>query len=1257
MNRTLHYLLLFVFIGLSGSALAQEILGTVVDSKNQPLTNASVQVKQGGISKGATITDFDGHYSVKPLEPGLYDVTVTFTGYGEKTVNGVIVSPGEKTESNFILEAGSKVLKTVTVYSKPLIDKYKTSQIMTTKEISQKPTTQTEDLVALTPGIYQAQRGGQVYSGGGRSTGNVYIIDGVQVQGTIGVDMSQNATEQLEVISSGIPANYGDVSGAVINITSRGVAQKFTGNVTLQHSIDGYNNNLASFSIAGPLVKRKAVDSITKRRESIMGFALSGDYYNDHDRYPSFYNSFVTKGNVLQQLQQNPLTATTSNSGQQIFNPSSAYITDNQLTTVKQPPHNVIQEGRLNGKVDLKITDQMHVTAGANIDYTSQDLYNSARNLFAPEATPRENTFAGRGFIRFTQKLGKQGAIVDTGKHSIISNAYYVVQVDYQKEYIINQDPKFKQNIFDYAYIGKFNKSYTDVYLPNQADSASGRMGTTLLFKAPTGITFNRSEMNPILANYTSEYYRLIGDNLPISTQQIQANNALMNGDEPASTYSLFYSPGSTQAGYSISNNNQYSLKVNAAFDLKAGGISHGIEFGLDYNQRIIKNFVANANINGTTASLWAQMRQLVSSVDNGNLKLDKTNPIFIVNGKHYTLAQVNAGVVRPSPTDTITYALINPVQTAFDKNLRAKLHLAANQDINIDALDPSTFSLSMFSADEILNSGNPFTTYSGYGYDGSAQTGTVNFNDFWTKKDANGNFLRPIAAFSPNMVSGYVLDKFEYKNILFNIGVRVERYSANTKVLKDPYSLYATRTVAQSKLVNTLNNGRTPSNISNSAVVYVDDNTSTSPTIIGYREGGNWYDPYGNAIADPSVLKAYSGGRDPQPYLQNNVSITDSNFNPNGSFTDYNPQVTVMPRIQVSFPISEASKFFAHYDIYSQRPYPTSLGYATAYDYSYLNQNSNQIINNANLRPQQTIDYEMGFEQLIGRKAVLRLTGFYTERKDMITVVPYLYAWPNTYYTYGNRDFSSTKGLKATYEMRATNHLSMTLNYTLQFAEGTGSDPFSTNSGGGGQISPNGLLQSFIEAGLPNLRYISPLSYDSRHNINASFDYRYGDGEGPVLFGNHIFQNAGLDLIAKTRSGEPYTRLENAIGNTIIGGINGSRLPWHFGVDLKLSKDFTLSIAHKAAGANTAAMKPAKIHKISAYLYIQNLLQTRDVLGVYGYTGKADDNGYLASPYGKAAIPVQINPQSYVDLYNIATKYGNLNYARTMNLGVSYNF
>ena len=427
-----------------------------------------------------------------------------------------------------------------------------------------------------------------------------------------------------------------------------------------------------------------------------------------------------------------------------------------------------------------------------------------------------------------------------------------------------------------------------------------------------------------------------------------------------------------------------------------------------------------------------------------------------------------------------------------------------------------------------------------------------------------------------------------------------------------------------------------------------MDDNNSSAPTVIGYRSGNNWYDPTGKYIEDPSILKTYSGGRDPQPLIQSaykSIKITDTNFNPNLSFTDYNPSITVMPRLSFSFPISDVADFYAHYDIYAQ--HPNSNIVTTPYDYYYLNQNSNQAISNPNLKQQQTFDYEVGFQQKLSSSSALLITAFYKERKNMIALIDYLYAWPTTYYTYGNRDFSTTKGSTLQYDLRATNHLSMTLSYTLQFAEGTGSTP------GPGK----GLLGSFIEAGLPNLRYITPLDYDSRHNIVGNINYRYKDGEGPMIGGLNILQNAGLDLIARARSGEPYTAYSDPLGNTIIGGVNGSRLPWHFGMDLRVDKDFALAFGKKRKDA-PEGVKIKKPLFIKAIVQVNNLLNTRDIISVYGYTGKSDDNGYLASAYGKQFVPQQINPATYSTLYSIyINDPAKLNYARTISLALQFNF
>lgn len=1273
MIRTLRYLLLFVFIGLSAHVFAQgEIYGTVLDDKKQPLIGAIVQVSLGGIVKGGAATDFDGNFLVKPLDPGSYTLVVQYTGFAKFTVEKIMVSNGRATQNVQMVLADAVNLGAVTItYKKPPFNKDGIGVTYDRKDITALATTEVADIGALTPGVYQSQRGKGASIGGARKTGTLYIVDGVQVQNigeeaNTGINMSQGAIEQMEVITSGIPAKYGDVSGGVVSITSRGVAKKTTGSLRVQQSIDGYNNRLVNFSVAGPLYKKR-IDSTTKK--PVLGFALSGDWYDDHNRYPTYDKQWVVKDDVLKRMEQTPLRIATDNSGSQVYNYASNYITFDSMEQRKIQPRNRTQEVRLNGKLDYQLADNLRVIAGGMVDYVVDDEYSRQASLMAPDATFSKRDFTTRGFIRFTQKFGK---VNDTAaRNNIISNAFYSVQADFQKTQTGRQDPNFKKDIFKYSYVGKFSdRPRTNIYLPSGVDSISGKTAVLLQGSSSNGYDFTRAELNPVLANYTTQYYNSLGNTVPANILTLQANNGMANGDQPRTTYSfngvgLFNSPGNLPNYYYNFNSDQYALDVNASFDLMTGKTRHAIEFGLYYQQRIMKQYVSYANLGGTQ-SLWNQMRNLVSSVDNQNLRLDKQNPIFRVNGKDYTY--VSSGVVGkgsfidnatgnpasiiPGPLDTVYYSLKNVGTSSFDKNLRKKLGVADNAMINIDNLDPSTFSLDLFSADELLNiSGNSFVSYFGYSYTGEKQNGTVNFNDFWTQKNERGEYTRPIGAYAPTYIAGYIQDRFNYKDINFNIGFRVDRYSANTKVLRDPYSLYPVTTVANANgASNFVNGGKHPSNMGSDYVVYVNDNNSSNPTIIGYRNGNTWYDPMGNLVQDPATLKQYSDGRDPQPYIQSqykDIKMTDSNFNPNLSFTDYSPQVTVMPRIQFSFPISDVANFYAHYDIYAQRPYPSTTGNATAWDYYNLSAAApTQPITNANLRSQKTFDYEVGFQQKLTDHSALTLSAFYKERKDMIALVPYVYAYPYTYQTYGNRDFSTTKGSTMLYDLRATNHLKMTISYTLQFAEGTGS---SYNGG-------RGLLNNLIVEGLPNLRYVTFLDVDSRHIIAANADFRYNEGEGPVVGKNHILQNAGANLILRTRSGEPYTRYSDALGQTVVGGVNGARLPWHFGMDLRLDKDFALKFGRTTDA--TEGKKPKRVNYVKGIVMINNLLNTREVLGVHGFTGRTDDNGYLVSSFGQQFVPQQINPQSYNDLYTIyMNDPGKLNYARTISLALEFNF
>ena len=78
--------------------------------------------------------------------------------------------------------------------------------------------------------------------------------------------------------------------------------------------------------------------------------------------------------------------------------------------------------------------------------------------------------------------------------------------------------------------------------------------------------------------------------------------------------------------------------------------------------------------------------------------------------------------------------------------NIIEKLGLPKDykEKINIDELDPSTFSMDMFSAEDLLGQGggSALVDYNGYDYKGNKTTGATNLNEFLNKKDAKLKLL-----------------------------------------------------------------------------------------------------------------------------------------------------------------------------------------------------------------------------------------------------------------------------------------------------------------------------------------------------------------------------------------------------------------------------------------------------------------------------------------------------------------------------------
>ena len=492
-------------------------------------------------------------------------------------------------------------------------------------------------------------------------------------------------------------------------------------------------------------------------------------------------------------------------------------------------------------------------------------------------------------------------------------------------------------------------------------------------------------------------------------------------------------------------------------------------------------------------------------------------------------------------------------------------------------------------------------------------------------------------------------MDKFTFDDIIFNVGLRVDRFDANQPVLKDPYVVGQSYSVGDIRgtLVDQLSgNNVIPDNIGDDFTVYTDALEDPS-AIVGYRSGDTWYNAQGTEISDPDILAVNTAY--PAPWLKPNDNATgDDPFElTSEAFRDYDPAVNIMPRISFSFNISDEAVFFAHYDILTQRP--TSSNRFSPIDYLFL-ESRNNLISNPNLRPEKTIDYELGFQQVLTKTSSLKISAYYKEMRDMIQVRNFTGAYPRPYRAFGNLDFGTVKGFTVGYDLAS--HGQRSFECQLHVAVR-----------GWYRFYDFRRHLALINAGLPNLRSIIPFNYDQRHRIVANVDYRYGSGEsynGPVanIGGKErqLFANTGLNFIANLGSGTPYTAsviptpITGEISPSTEGSINGSRLPWQFGLDANLDKNFT--ITHGGEG------EKAKTTNLNVYLWIGNLLNTRNVNGVYRFTGVTDDDGYLAAAQYQPLINSQNDPNAFRNYYSMFVDNPfNLGLPRTVRLGVKFDF
>jgi outer membrane receptor protein involved in Fe transport len=223
-------------------ALAQEqrgaIQGLVKDSSGAVLPGATVTVEGGSGVKIDAVADSSGEYRFPSLLPGTYTVTANLSGFAASKVPNIVVQLGEVKKVDFALGlAGVSETVKVTAES-PIVDVKSNTKATTISSDRVDLVPHNRDftsLVTQAPGANNEPKSGGISIDGASASENRYVVDGVEttniINGTSAKPVIADFVDQVQIKSSGYPAEYGGSTGAVVNVITKSGTNSFSGNV------------------------------------------------------------------------------------------------------------------------------------------------------------------------------------------------------------------------------------------------------------------------------------------------------------------------------------------------------------------------------------------------------------------------------------------------------------------------------------------------------------------------------------------------------------------------------------------------------------------------------------------------------------------------------------------------------------------------------------------------------------------------------------------------------------------------------------------------------------------------------------------------------------------------------------------------------------------------------------------------------------------------------------------------------------------
>ena len=366
-----------------------------------------------------------------------------------------------------------------------------------------------------------------------------------------------------------------------------------------------------------------------------------------------------------------------------------------------------------------------------------------------------------------------------------------------------------------------------------------------------------------------------------------------------------------------------------------------------------------------------------------------------------------------------------------------------------------------------------------------------------------------------PTEISFYVQDKMEADNIVANFGLRYDYFDPNWKIVND---LRDPNYRNPLKPINTYNDLDGSGDISEDEMNDFNNLKSDSARLASNAYGDPW-------------------------------------------FSDTDVKTQISPRFALAFPITDKGYLHFSYGHFFQNP-----------NFSYLYTNPEfevppssgvgTTMGNADMKPQRTTQYEVGFSQQIGKDIGIEVTGYFKDIRNLnSTKIVQSFVAGDRYGLYINKDFANSRGVTVAISKRPSGVFSGNIDYTYSISEGNASDPASAFYDEQSNVEPEKVLV--------------PLDWDQRHTLNATATY-------------HPIKNSGISLVFSYGSGLPYTTEFIGVRTSFE---NNAREPATYNVDMRSFYNFVLF---------------EKV-RVSAHINVYNLFDIRNELTVYNDTGRSN--------------------------------------------------